>query len=172
MFDFIDGGGLDITFLGLAQADGHGNVNVSKFGRPMGTGGFINITQSTRKVVFTGTFTSGGLRTSIVDGQLVIEQEGRRTKFLKDVEQITFSGKMAHLDGQEVLYITERCVLQLIDGVMTVVEIAPGIDLQTQVLDLMDFQPAVAETLTVMDSALFTENWGALRSHLTAQPHR
>ena len=168
MFDFYDGGGLDTTFLGLAETDQHGNVNVSKFGRPMGTGGFVNITQATPKVVFTGTFTSGGLETEIRDGKLVITQEGRRRKFKDHVEQITFSGDFATKKGTDVLYVTERCVFKLIDGKMTIIEIAPGIDLQTQILDLMDFTPVVSPDLQLMDPALFAETWGALRAQLTA----
>jgi len=128
----------------------------------------VNITQATPKVVFTGTFTSGGLETEIRDGKLVITQEGRRRKFKDHVEQITFSGDFATKKGTDVLYVTERCVFKLIDGKMTIIEIAPGIDLQTQILDLMDFTPVVSPDLQLMDPALFAETWGALRAQLTA----
>jgi propionate CoA-transferase len=149
--------------LGLAQTDAHGNVNVSKFGsRVAGCGGFINISQSARTLVFAGTFTAGGLETEVVDGTLRIVTEGRARKFLADVEQITFSGAVATKAGQRVLYVTERAVLELRDGRMTVTEIAPGIDLQRDVLDLMDFVPDVAADLRTMPAGLFSEKWGGL----------
>ena len=163
MFDFYDGGGLDITFVGLAETDKDGNVNVSKFGRPMGTGGFVNITQNSKKVVFTGTFTSGGIESEVRDGKLHITKEGRKKKFLNAVEQITFSGKIAHKTKQKVLYVTERCVFSLEDGKMTLVEIAPGIDLQRDILDLMEFKPVISPALKEMPAVIFREKWGELK---------
>ena len=167
MFDFIDGGGLDITVLGLAEADKFGNINVSKFGdRLSGPGGFIDITQSAKKVVFAGTFMAKATE-KIVDGELVIVEEGSTRKFVDSVQQITFSGKNARPD-QVVLYVTERCVMQLIDGELVVIEIAPGVDLQKDILAHMDFKPAVSPNLKVMDRVLFAEKWDALPVILSA----
>ena len=155
-FDGYDGGGLDMAFLGLAEADSNGNINVSKFGpRIAGAGGFINITQSTAKVVFCGTFTTSGLKVATDNGKLFILQEGSVRKFVKQVQQITFNGKYAASIGQEVLYITERAVFRLTKDGIVLVEIAPGIDLQTQVLDQMDCPVMVSEHLKEMDVRIF-----------------
>ena len=161
-FDFYDGGGLDQCFLGLAECDEKGNINVSRFGpRIAGCGGFINITQNTQKVYFLGTFTAGGLKVEIQDGKVVIVQEGRQKKFLKAVEQITFNGDVALERKQQVMYFTERCVFVLKEDGMHLAEIAPGIDLQTQILDLMEFEPIVdrdaSGQIKLMDAKLFAE---------------
>lgn len=157
-FDFYDGGGLDYAFLGLAQADEEGNINVSRFGpRIAGCGGFINITQNAKNVVFCGTFTASGLKVKIGDGKIQILQEGKERKFLKNVDQITFNGPFAMEKGQTVLYVTERAVFELrADGVY-LKEIAPGIDLQTQVLDLMDFVPKIDGEVQLMDESIFKD---------------
>ncbi|OGV49471.1 MAG: acyl CoA:acetate/3-ketoacid CoA transferase [Lentisphaerae bacterium GWF2_52_8] len=151
MFDFYDGGGLDIAFLGLAECDRFGNVNVSKFnGRVAGVGGFMNITQTAAKVVFTGTFTAGGLEVEIKNGKLKILKEGKINKFLKDVEHITFSGNYAKRKGQQVMYITERAVFELGKDGMTLTEIAPGIDIDKDIRSQMSFCPIISKNLKEM----------------------
>ncbi len=145
-FDFYDGGGLDFAALGAAQIDPLGNVNVSKVGTKVaGAGGFINITQSAKRLVFCGTFTAGGLEVEIAGGGLRIVCEGRIRKFVAELEQRSFSANRARTMGQEVLYVTERAVFRLAEGGIELVEVAPGIDVQTQVLDLMAFKPIVGE---------------------------
>ena len=166
MFDFIDGGGVDITFLGLAQADKRGNLNVSKFGnRPTGPGGFIDITNSAKKIVFAGTFMAKA-KEHIEDGKLVIDEEGTAAKFVDEVEQIAFAGQYARPD-QTVLYVTERAVFKLIDGKVTLIEIAPGIDMEKDVLAHMCFRPEISPDLKLMNPDIFQEKWGKLGDYLT-----
>jgi propionate CoA-transferase len=154
-FDFYDGGGLDIACLGMAQVDTHGHVNVSRFGpRIAGVGGFVNISQSAKRLVFCGTFTAQGLEVEIGGGQLRIKREGAAPKFVAAVEQRSFSGRYSLQRGQPVLYVTERAVFALRDEGLELMEIAPGIDLQRDILDRMAFATLVRQP-RLMDDALF-----------------
>lgn len=156
MFDIYDGGGLRSTFLGAAEIDVHGNVNVTKFnGRMVGPGGFINISQNTPSVCFCGTFTADGFKCRVQDGKLEILQDGKTVKFKPMVEQVSFSGVYAMEAGQEVLYITERAVFRLTKEGVTLIEIAPGADLQKDILDRMEFTPIIANVLKTMDERIF-----------------
>jgi propionate CoA-transferase len=170
MFDWYDGGGIDQAFLGMGEVDKFGNVNVSKFnGRPIGCGGFINITTASKKVVYCGTFTTGGLKVVAEDGKVRILQEGNHRKFLDHVEQITFSGKYAAKAKKPILYVTERAVFALENGEVTLIEIAPGIDLEKDLLAHMDFKPRVSPNLKLMPEEIFYPDWGKLKQHVEAK---
>ena len=157
MFDFYDGGGLDFAALGAAQIDANGNVNVSKFkGKVTGVGGFVNIAQNSKRLVFCGKFTTGGLEVKVNEDKLHIVSEGKICKFVESVDQISFSGDQARQVGQEVLYVTERAVFRLVEKGIELIEIAPGIDMQKDVLDLMDFKPVIGE-VRLMGEHIFKE---------------
>jgi propionate CoA-transferase len=156
MFDFYDGGGLDIASLSFAEVDLEGNVNVHAFGDNLkGPGGFLNISTRTKKVCYIGTFTTDGLTVDITDGRLNIIREGRVRKFVQNVREISFNGSVASKHGQKVVYITDRAVFRLSTNAIELVEIAEGVDLKNDILDQMDFEPAISSTLRYMDARLF-----------------
>jgi propionate CoA-transferase len=164
-FDWYDGGGLDIAFLAFAQADKKGNINVSRFGnRIIGVGGFINISQNAKKMVFCGSFSTSGLEITSGDGQLKILKEGKYFKLCEQVEQISFNADYANKTGQEVVYVTERAVFKLTPQGIMLTEIAPGIDLEKDVLEKMEFKPIISRNLKLMDSRIFYERIMGLKT--------
>lgn len=155
-FDFYNSGGLDRTFLGFAEIDPSGNINVSRFGdRIGGCGGFIDITQSTKNIVFCGTMTAGGLKTRVENGNLIIEKEGSKKKFLSSVEEVTFSAKQSREIGQNVIFVTERCVFKLGENTLILTEIAPGVDINKDILEQMEFEVEISSDLKIMDKSIF-----------------
>lgn len=155
-FDLYDGGALDMAGLAFAEIDRHGNVNVGRVGStPIGPGGFIDISQKAGRVVFCGTFRGGGLSTHVGDGRIEISHEGAYAKIVPEVEAITFSAARALAEGRTALYVTERCVFRLSEGGLLLTEIAPGVDLQRDILDHLAFRPQVAEDLALMDERIF-----------------
>jgi len=165
-FDFIDGGGLDAAFLGFGECDAQGNVNASRFGaRIPGCGGFIDISQNAKKIVFVGTFSSGGLEVTIEQGRVRIAKEGKHAKFVEAIGQTTFSAEYAQRRQQEVLYITERCVFRLGEAGLTLAEVAPGIDLERDILARMPFRPAI-EGPRGMDPTIFLPQPMGLRERM------
>ena len=170
--DYYNGAGVDITYMGLGELGEDGSVNSTKMGsRCTGAGGFIDITQNAKKIVFLGTFTAGGAKYEFADGKMTILQEGKICKMVKRVAQLSFNGPMAREKGQEVLIVTERAVFRLCKEGVELMEIAPGINLQTQVLDQMDFQPIVSPKLKLMDKKLFIRD-GAFGLELKEKPER
>ena len=157
--DYYNGAGVDITYMGLGELDEMGNVNSTKMGpRCTGAGGFIDITQNAKKVVFLGTFTAGGARYRFENGRLVILEEGKIRKMVRQVIQISFNGPLAREKRQPVFIVTERAVFELREEGVVLTDIAPGIDLKTQVLDMMDFKPIVSRDLKEMDKRLFIQD--------------
>jgi len=167
-FDFYNGGGLDVCFLGAAEVDAEGNVNVSKLGadKLTGPGGFIDITQSTHRVCFLGTFTKKGMRVEIDDStkRLCIEKDGEVPMFRKSTQQITFNAHQAQAHAQNVLYITERAVFKLTMEGIQLVEVAPGIDIERDILQHMEFAPVIdEEILREMDPSIFSSKTMGLK---------
>ena len=157
--DYYNGAGVDITYMGIGELGEDGSVNSTKMGvRCTGAGGFIDITQNAKKVVFLGTFTAGGAKYKFENRKLEILQEGKIRKMVRQVAQLSFNGPMARKKGQEVMVVTERAVFQLVKDGVELIEIAPGIDLQTQILDKMDFKPIISKNLRVMDERLFVQD--------------
>ncbi|WP_187632934.1 MULTISPECIES: acyl CoA:acetate/3-ketoacid CoA transferase [Paraburkholderia] len=160
-FIYFQGGGFDVSLLSFLQIDRNGHVNVSKLpSKPYltaGCGGFIDITTHAKKLVFSGFFTAGA-KLEVGHGRLTILQEGKSKKFIGDVDHVTFSGRMAQQRGQQVLYVTERCVLQLTKQGLEVIEVAPGIDLNRDVLEQADFPLIVSPHLKTMNAAIFSES--------------
>jgi propionate CoA-transferase len=164
-FDWYSGGGLDVAFESFAQVDAIGNVNVSKFnGKSVGCGGFIDITQHAKKVVYVGSFTAGDLQVAAADGKLSIKADGKHRKYVTTVEQITASGAYATKVRQPVLFVTERAVFELQDGHLTLIEVAPGVDVEKDVLAQMEFKPRTSPNLKTMPAGIFRSKWGGLRA--------
>ena len=164
MFDFYDGGGLDMCVLGLAQTDKDGNLNVSKFGpRVVGPGGFINISTSAKKVVFCGTMTAGEAEYAVKDGTIRILKEGDTKKFVNTVDHVTFSGTYARKIGKPVIYVTERAVFSLEKDGLTLIEVAPGLDVEKDVIAAMEFRPLISPNLKEMPREIFQPMWGKLK---------
>ncbi len=167
-FSFFDGGGLDIGIFGLSEVDKNGDVNTSLLnGKIMGVGGFANIAGTAKSAIFVGTFTAGGVKTKIEDGKMIIEEEGKFKKFVESCPQLTFNADQSLRRGNKILFITERCVIERTKEGMILKEIAPGIDLQTQILDQMEFQPIIPEGgPKLMNPEIFQEKWNKLPEYL------
>jgi propionate CoA-transferase len=172
-FDFYDGGGLDLAFLSFAEVDAEGNVNVSRFGdKIIGVGGFINISQNARCVIFSGTLTAGDLDIDWDDGKTVIRKEGRHKKFVPKLEQVCYNASMGRERGQVALFVTERAVFRVGSKGLELVEIAPGLDAERDVISNMGFTPAVSRDLKPMDARIFKRASMGLSADIHAKPHR
>jgi propionate CoA-transferase len=170
-FDFYDGGGLDLAFLSFAEVDAEGNVNVSRFGdRIIGVGGFINISQNAKCVVFGGTLTAGELDVGWENGRTVIRKEGRHRKFVPKLEQVCYSASMGRERGQVALFVTERAVFRVGADGLELIEVAPGIDLERDVIAQMGFRPRVAPDLKPMDARIFDASLMGLSAHVNGKP--
>ena len=172
-FDFYDGGGLDLAFLSFAEVDAEGNVNVSRFGdRIIGVGGFINISQNAKCVIFSGTLTAGELEVEWVDGKTAIRKEGRHRKFVPRLEQVCYNAAMGRQRGQVTLFVTERAVFRVGAGGLELTEIAPGLDAERDVIAHMGFRPAVARDLKVMERRIFSPGVMGLARDIHAKPRQ
>jgi propionate CoA-transferase len=172
-FDFYDGGGLDLAFLSFAEVDAEGNVNVSRFGdRIIGVGGFINIAQNAKCVIFSGTLTAGDLDIAWEDGRTIIRTEGRHQKFVPKLEQVCYNASMGRTRGQVTLFVTERAVFSVGAQGLELVEIAPGLDAERDVIARMGFRPAVSRSLRIMDARIFRPDLMGLSADIHAKPHR
>jgi propionate CoA-transferase len=169
-FDFYDGGGIDIAFLSAAEIDAQGSVNVSRFGdRIVGPGGFINISQNAKTVIFGGTFTAGGLEVACRDGKLKIVREGRHQKFVSALQQICYSGPFARERAQTVVFVTERAVFRMVKDGLELTEVAPGMSVENDILAHMDFRPKIAAQLRPRDSRLFLPEAMNLKADMAGQ---
>jgi propionate CoA-transferase len=172
-FDFYDGGGLDVAFLSFAEVDAEGNVNISRFGdKIIGVGGFMNISQNARCVVFGGTLTAGDLDVAWEQGRTVIRREGRHRKFVAKLEQICYSASMARERGQVALFVTERAVFQVGEQGLELIEIAPGLDAERDVIAHMGFRPRVARELRQMDARIFDPGLMGIGAHVLGKARR
>jgi len=157
-FDYYDGGGIDIAFLGMGECDRYGNINVSKLGNTVtGSGGFIDIAQNSKTVVFMGTFTAGGLKVDVADGTLNIINEGKSKKFVNNAAQITYAGSYGYKSGQTVYVVTERAVFKMSENGFKLIEVAPGINLEKDILKQMEFMPEISSELKIMDTRIFSD---------------
>jgi propionate CoA-transferase len=169
-FDFYDGGGIDLAFLSAVEIDPRGSVNISRFAdKIVGIGGFVNISQNAKTMVFGGTFTAGKLQVQTGDGELKIINEGRHRKFVSELAQISYNGAYARERGQTTLFVTERAVFRTVDRAIELVEIAPGIDLNRDVLGQMDFGPMISPSLKLMDHRLFRTGIMGIESEILSQ---
>jgi len=170
-FDFYDGGGLDLAFLSFAEVDAQGNVNVSRFGdRIIGVGGFINISQNAKCVIFSGTLTAGEVDITWEDGRTVIRKEGRHRKFVPKLEQVCYNAGLARQRGQVALFVTERAVFRVAAQGLELIEIAPGLDVERDVIAKMGFRPAVAHVLKTMDARIFRPQLMGIAADIHAKP--
>ena len=169
-FDFYDGGGLDLAFLSFVEVDPTGSVNISRFAdKIVGIGGFINISQNARHVIFSGTFTAGGLEVACHDGGLAHRAGRPAPEFVDRIEHVSYSAPFAAQEGRTAVFVTERAVFRTVDGALELIEIAPGIDLEKDVLAHMGFRPRIASDLKRMDRRLFSQAPMGLRGDLEAR---
>jgi len=172
-FDFYDGGGLDLAFLSFAEVDAQGNVNISRFGdKIVGVGGFVNISQNAKRVIFSGTFTAGGLEVQWTHGRATVIREGQHRKFVGALEQISYSAAFARQRGNSALFVTERAVFRAGEAGLELVEIAPGIDLERDIFGQMAFRTPVASDVREMDVRLFGTGLMGLAEDMSRKERR